>query len=324
MFLPDPKQRGNIKFLVAKWMPYGLRMFFVVAFLLTGLAMQLGYSFGYGFGLLVIGTLFGVVEGYDTKPKLANSEEEWSSVTPDEYVKILKRMDELNRWDSDLFAANCNSGSVFMGFSIVAMMLVFGYLLVAYPNSSIPLYWIADFMLLVVPHWYIGTKEYLRLNRMQVQLKALQYAMSQLADSTHVQVQPMLAIRRTVDGKEVPNDVKLMAKYVGAPKDFMGIQMQVSINSVQGTDYPYFYCVLLAQKGSHLFSSVLKHMDEFGDKIVIEADSQLTAEIIVMRQFAEGNVGYCTGPKDISRIISASIAMAEQLFDDAATEGVRR
>jgi hypothetical protein len=129
-----------------------------------------------------------------------------------------------------------------------------------------------------------------------------------------IEITPMLELQGKSE-KRVPRDCKMMLKPKGMPDGFYGIQVQTSANSVQGTQYPYMYCVLLAQKGTGLVERVKPLLtpgtEEFGwfsnanDKknpdrnklryrdAVAEAKVQKGVELVVVRQKTFGT-GYHT------------------------------
>jgi hypothetical protein len=121
-----------------------------------------------------------------------------------------------------------------------------------------------------------------------------------------------------VDGNEkVPYDLQVKADWEAAPKELYGIQFQVSENSVQGTAYPYFYAVIVAQKGFHLKQklrgSVLSKPD------IAEYSSEKDVEILVMRQDPDGKAqGYHTNVNDQRRLTVGALKMFNLLRPQVA------
>ena len=63
---------------------------------------------------------------------------------------------------------------------------------------------------------------------------------------------PLLALREGRRG-HYPVDARLMARPAREDASgFLGVQVQVAMNSVKGTDYPYLYAVVLG-KGAFRF-----------------------------------------------------------------------
>jgi hypothetical protein len=114
---------------------------------------------------------------------------------------------------------------------------------------------------------------------------------------------PMLALRAGVRGR-YPVDARLMLRPSREDASgFLGVQLQVSINSVQGTDYPYLYGVVLgkgdfrlAGKGGKRRVGGVELVDEFGQKEGVRFH--------VIRQHADRSGGWHTTPEQI-RVIAA-------------------
>jgi hypothetical protein len=104
------------------------------------------------------------------------------------------------------------------------------------------------------------------------------------------QATPFLEVGESKEGS-FPNDTRFMVRFKDAPKDFIGLQGQISINSVKGHPYPYFYIVLIAKHGFELFEKFGKRSF---DKLVIERKKTSEVDVIVIRQRTTKTSGYHT------------------------------
>ncbi len=333
--LPPPQKDGEIKFLLAKSVPYRPRMALVVLCLAAGLGLQVTAGFWLGYPLLLLGLLLGFNTGYDSTPRETGAQA-WERVTPDEYEKVRLKTEQLRAWDEDIFDGTSSRGG--LGLVVAAGICVVLYKIAAealkFPPGSF-IYFALDAAVVIIPLWFAGTRGYLKKDKLLVKIGALRKVMDALTDSSEVQVQPMLSLADTESGGKEPEDARLMVKLVGAPKEFYGLQVQVSINSVQGTDYPYLYCVLIAKSGSGLLkdyedltprseNSVLKNVAAalfsrvaaaFAQpELVYEPSAAGEVDIIVVRQQTTRDSGYSTPPAAAQAIVEGSLKLARSLL----------
>jgi hypothetical protein len=125
---------------------------------------------------------------------------------------------------------------------------------------------------------------------------------------------PMMETRTAEKGEgEIPTDVQLKVRFKDMPKSYYGLQAQVNINDVQGRSYPYFYCVLVAEKRVNLwpfweevqemrksarpkerkalFFGLIK-LERPSERIVVEHQKQREVEVLVIRQRTTKTSGY--------------------------------
>ena len=330
---PPPEKDGQIKFILAKRLPYKPRMALIAALLLAGLGTEIALSFPAGLALLLAASLLGMVEGYDAKPKVSD-EPKWERATPDEYAKIKLKAEQLKRWDEDVFDITNTYGV--LAFAAACALYVGLYLLFSarfnFPSGS----WIyggLDAAVILAPLWFTGVREYLRKDQLIIKINLLEGVIKLLTAPSEVQVLPMLALASTEDGRKEPEDARLLVKLVGAPEAFYGMQVQLSINSVQGHDFPYLYCVLIAKAGSGVLKGYERYLEKppasFGSalsdiflgvlgkggvKLVYEEQNDPDADILVIRQRAEGNTGYDTAQPAANEIVTASLTLAKKLI----------
>jgi hypothetical protein len=311
---PDPERRDDIKFLFFKSTPYNKRLVVILSCIVIGLIVQLFYSFWLGLILLVLATAMGLVRGYDLKIEGKRKSEKWDQVTPDEYKKIEAKQKELARWDLDAFdITNPLGGAIFVVLGIVAFLILL--VLLKQPGDA-GIYWALDCLVLLVPHWVTGVKRYLRQDRLIVKIKLLEKVIEELSRPSDIQVLPMLATQATQEERRFPTDARLMLRLVGAPAAFLGVQIQISINSVQGTDYPYLYCVLLARSEAGLFAGwkdIVKEMPEFHKSILPdEPRNEEGVDVMVIRQKTTQTSGYHTKPDQAISIVTFAVKVARR------------
>lgn len=332
-FLPPPEKQDGVAFMFFKAFPYKARMALAALLLAAGLLAQLAGFFLPGFALLALGSALGMVKGYNAAPEFAGGEGRWERVTPDEYRKVREKAALLEKWDRDVFDATSGRGAALL---LCVALFCFGFSSVIFYNfgADAAYCFAADAAVVFLAQWFSGTRSYLKLDRLVIKIKLLETVMAMVADSSAFQVFPMLLLKKTKEEKDVPADARLMIKLPAAPAEFHGVQTQVSINSIQGTDYPYLYCVLVAKKGGNLLANYkvfVKDIDpEPGmigrlagmlklrlpgtSSVVFEPSSDGDVDVLVVRQFTTRTGGYHTGEAQAASVVRTALGLAEKML----------
>jgi hypothetical protein len=312
--LPDPQRQGDIHFLFAKSLPYQTRLKLIVAFVAIGLLIQLLVNFWFGLIFLVVGMTLDFIKGYSEKPDVVGKEE-WNQVTPDEYKKVKARQNQLADWDTDLFDITNPLGG-FM-FVVIALVCAGIYLFLYYilEENRLALYWGVDAAVLLAPHWIIGVRTFLKKDKLIIKIRLFEKMMERLSSLSEIQVLPMLSTKETDKGGRIPMDARLMVRFLNAPDYFMGMQIQISLNNVQGRYYPYLYCVLIAKKEAGFFG---KRSDLFNNpprNILFEKTCSNGVDVCVIRQRTTKNSGYHTTRQKATSIVFTALKLADQYLN---------
>lgn len=134
-----------------------------------------------------------------------------------------------------------------------------------------------------------------------------------IKDHPNFQAIPYLEIGETKDGS-FPNDTRLLIRFKDATKDFIGLQGQISINSVKGRPYPYFYVVLIAKHGFNLLKKFGKRSF---DKLVVERKKTGEVDVIVIRQRTTKTSGYHTNVKVQDYTLETGLKVVKSLLEPA-------
>jgi hypothetical protein len=113
--------------------------------------------------------------------------------------------------------------------------------------------------------------------------------------------------------KKMPADVKMKVKFKNQAEDFLGFYGQVSINTVQGQDYPYFYVVLVARESSKMISRVASTL-KMPPNVISEFSTQDDVEILVIRQYTTKKTGFYTDPNAMELILSTGLKTVERVM----------
>jgi hypothetical protein len=316
MLLPSAKRRGEIHFYVAKSLPYTTRLGIAFALMLIGLTIQtalLNANFWIGLPFMFVGMLMLLTKGYQNRPVPATGTEQWRPAESKEVQRIIDIDSKQKAWDQDAVDITCPLGfGVFVIFIIALVGVVM--LANAVAPQVVPML-IANGALLLLPFWLTGVRSILKSDKLIVKAKLLLevdriFQSSQPREGEEFQYQIATADTRDASG-QVPRDVKAILALHDAPADFLGVQMQVSLNNVQGKDFPYFYCVLVARHELKL----IDHMPPIAipAKVTVEKKHEADTDIIVIRQATTKNSGYHTRPDAIRRIFTCALAHARSI-----------
>jgi hypothetical protein len=177
---------------------------------------------------------------------------------------------------------------------------------------------IAAFMLFV-PLWFNGMRT--TWNPSELRKKGLALAAAREAAAkvtgTDFDFVPMLALREGRRGK-YPVDARLMLRPTSEDATgFLGVQVQVSLNNVRGTDYPYLYCVVLGKDDFQL-PSTEKRQVKNGVDMVFERGAGKGAKYLVVRQHADTSGGWHTEDVHIKGLVTVAIELGRSAWREAA------
>jgi hypothetical protein len=127
-----------------------------------------------------------------------------------------------------------------------------------------------------------------------------------------LQVIPYLEVGEAEQGS-FPNDARVLVKFREAPEEFIGLQGQISINTVKSKQYPYFYVVLLARPAFGLLKK-FKSLKVSLEKVTIEQKRAGEVDVIVMRQHTTKTAGYHTNRKAQDYILQNGIRIVKELL----------
>ncbi|MFA5261268.1 MAG: hypothetical protein WC450_08585 [Candidatus Omnitrophota bacterium] len=310
-WLPDPQRRGEIHFLFAKRMPYHSRLIVILALLASGLLVQLMIEFWTGLLLLAGATALSLIKGYSARPKLSGPEA-WNQVTPDEYQKVQLKQKQLRKWDQDCFDIT-NPLGVFCAALCAGVCFLIWLYWMGSGQERLATFWAWDSVVLLAPHWVTGVRSYLKKDQLIIKIKLLEQMMRFLSAPSDVQVLPMLATQQTKEGKRVPTDARLMLRFVQTPAECLGLQVQISINNVEGRDYPYLYCVLIGQ--SHkFFDKAGPFIKDPSRNITLELKSAQDVVVLVIRQKTTRTSGYHTNQKAAEYVLKSAVDISRNIL----------
>ena len=339
--MPPIERSGEIKFYLIKSLPYYPRVTLILGLLLVGLGLQV-YTLSIipGLFFLLGAVILGLAAGYESMGKPQGSPF-WKEVGWPAFEEVIRLNRHSAKWDRTfLDVTNMRGFTLFIlvlgqGF-LVYLLLAFepghilkniNYLLDVLlmlrpthpqsPYAAAGKIYLADTLVVAIPLWFTGTRRLLTNDQLMIKVEELLHIRKNfegVLDKNGDQFIPMMETRAAKKGEgEIPTDVQLKVRFKDMPKVYYGLQAQVNINDVQGISYPYFYCVLVAEKSVDLrtfrenvkrvkkspkpkaaknkFFAFLKQNSP-SEKIVIEHQKQREVEVLVVRQRTTKTSGY--------------------------------
>jgi len=308
VLFPDRERRHLLQFHVIPSIGYVTRFLIAAALILAGLAMQAIFLHSAS-GMLLVGSLVAfagnlllLIKGYDlrrTDPDILAGIGDWERTSLARLHEVSLLEDEISGWDETFADITSWTGALFLCFLIVMPVgIVWVWLMARWGGESIGNLFLLDAVILIAPHWLTGLRRKWRPVAIRETVDSLAVALAALQDyeKPPSQIQPLFLMAG--EGKaRVPVDARAFVRFPDGPEDFLGMQIQVSVNAVQGTNYPYLYAVLVAKKGFGLRSKKnLKLIREAAWNLTVEKSSEKDVDVVVIRQHTTSTSGYHTGP----------------------------
>lgn len=328
MWLPAAERTGEIHFRFARSLPYRRRLPLAFGLMGAGLVVQVallgGQNWALGLPLSFAGVALLLVAGYRNTEETTGPAESWRSARRAEVERILEISRKQGQWDQD--AVDITNGTGIMALLGVVMVLALVTAIVpevavkfsdapsgAHPDwlPRLRLMLLSDFALMLLPFWFTGTRSVLKNGKLVNKAKLLlevDEAFARLKRDGETFDFQLQTVPTGEGSGHVPVDVKAAIRFAAGPPEFLGLQMQVAINSVQGSDYPYFYCVLVAKSA---FGPLRVAPPPRG--LVVEPSAETDVQVVVIRQETTKKSGYHTGQTAARRILEFSLEQARGL-----------
>jgi hypothetical protein len=236
-------------------------------------------------------------------------EDVWVPVEDAWLDRVLAHERRGERWDTTPWDYSNRLGKIILA-ALLIVLAGIPYAVVISQGSGI-LYrvaWTVPFLL--VPLWLNGMRTVWNPSELRLKGEALAAARAAVEETVKgvFDFVPMLALRQGKRGR-YPVDARLMLRpAVEDPAGFLGVQFQVSINSVQGTDYPYFYAVVLG-RGACRLPPVPDRRVVGKTTLVGEKGEKEGVRFLVIRQHADKSGGWHTPPETIRLIAEESLRL---------------
>ncbi|MBP7176397.1 MAG: hypothetical protein KBA53_09360 [Thermoclostridium sp.] len=314
---PSPEQQDIVRFHLFKKLPYTTRMIIYLTLLVIGFVLQLVFlRVMPGAIALFIAVLLTLVRGYNSKVDLnayrANSS--WTQVNLEKLREVDEFNQKLTKWDKD--GLDISNGTGFLLFLLFIIALFFASMFLRFldVSESVRNIFVVDALILILPIWFNGMRKIKKqeLLCMKTNLVTNMEGFFQTIRRDGEHFKPALMLAKDKTDKSIPTDCRFTISFDGMPADFYGIQAQINLNDVQGTYYPYFYCVLAAKKGFGL--ERISKMVPVPKSIILKYEID-DAEVIVIRQYTTKTSGYHTKFNSCKAILDRALFAARLIMD---------
>lgn len=339
-YQPEREDKYEVRFLIGG-LDYRVRLAVIAACLVLGLMVQVLISVWVGWVLVLAGALLGTSRGIENKPRL-RGKRRWEQVTLDEFQGVLDTAERSRRWARSIFNLASWPGLLSLLAAVYVVLLVAAWLgergrfeplgpLWVFADfaegraNAAQKMWLLDAAALSVPIWLSGLRTTWKPEELVIKVKCLQEAeqcIRGLSPSGLTVIPQMeVSVTRRASSKkkrglakpeqdrQLPRDARLQVRFDEAPEEFLGLQIQLSINRV-GRAYPYLYCVLLARQGFGLRQR-LGSVSRVGEEMV-EYSIEDDVEVVVYRQYTTRQKGYHTNYRARLRIVSGALKLTQQ------------
>ncbi|MEW6549993.1 MAG: hypothetical protein AB1407_11095 [Spirochaetota bacterium] len=251
-----------------------------------------------GFALILAGYLPLLLKKITNKPK-DKGLEEWRPVSMAEVDKISDSLAQTRKKRYGTAAGT--AGKVILGFLGVAAAAVSFAL-----DARLGLL-AADAALFFVPALYFGNLRFFLPPLLSRKMPCFQAVFAAAARDGFAAT-PYLRFDKDEEGKDVPEDIRLMLEPKRKPEGFVGVQFQAAINKGPNGEVPYLYAVFLF-KGTGAEYKRISSISARGYHIEPSAKGEYAT--VVVRQATTGT-GYLTRPSDCERLYATIAAMLEK------------
>jgi hypothetical protein len=307
---PPPERRDIVRFHFAKNLPYNIRISLALSLLIAGFAVQLYFMKAlYGALLLFVGICLVLVKGYDSRLRIKGFTQDpnWKTVSIEKIQEIEQLRKKNIKWDRDAL-------DISSGLGVFSLILIGGAALVGAfflgelaKDRRVTTILAVDIAVIMIPLWFSGMKFIMKQPNLAIKVKMILWLHEIFQDlqKEGEEFRPALMLARGKDDKTIPDDARFSVAFPDSPEGFYGLQAQINLNVVQGTSYPYFYCVLAAKPGFGLF----KHKEKIplAKKVICEYQEDTRAEVLVIRQYTTRKSGYHTKERQCVGILSNSL-----------------
>jgi hypothetical protein len=304
---PDSNERSYLRFAIGEG-HLALRYLLAGVLFVVGFWLSLaGACLPLGLGLILLGHLPLWVKRQVLAPAPTDplADPVWAPADPDWHREIEERARKGRRWDQSFW--DITSPLVI----ITAVVLgAVGFVVFAVGAALFDgLAWLPfslAALCLWAPLFINGTRAPWHPNQLLIKAEALE-PVGELAEAAAPGRYDLVPLLGLMEGKRgrYPVDARIMLR----PKEddgggFIGVQVQVCINSVQGKNYPYLYCVVLGKSGFRI--------DDGGSSLVCEHGHGDDVSYLVVRQYADRRGGWHTDVGAVARIVHDAVEIAER------------
>ncbi len=290
-----------------------LRVAIFIFLFICGISLQLETrEFWSGAILIFCSSLLMINKGVDSRLHVERYRHnaEWKPTNRQQIEDIIKMDKKLRRWDRSGYEVSSTWGVI-----LFIVVIIVGFCFIGNVNDDNMSFFGGDFLILFIPHFLTGFKKFDKISRTLFYTKHCLKAADIAAEiNKDIKIEFLtLLIENNKTKALYPKEVKLKMTLDGSPESFLGCYGQISINSVKGTDYPYFYTVIVFKpefKLNQKFNNITLQNKGMLKEYTVEKDVQ----VLVLRQVTTRTTGYFTTNKAVRGILAQTFETYRQLM----------
>ena len=317
--LPDRERRHLLQFYFVPKLGYLTRWVIGGGLIAAGLAIQ-ALSPGaeslrviaVGGVIMLLGNLLLLARGYDTTPADLDETGEWEKTTRDRFFATRDMERKMHAAGMrPLRTITCFTGFLLSPDTRSAWAAIRVHFHAREPIGSTSAWapvFAMDAIVLILPHWYTGTRRGWRPIALRQQIDALEPVLEVLDGYKEPPCQSPMSIRDERQGDQrTPTAARVFVRFPEGPQDFLGVQFQVTLNDVQGSKYPYLYAIVVAKKKLNLEKGPLKKFrKKIKSPLMVESGEESDVNVLVIRQETTADSGYHTKPAVIRQLADST------------------
>ncbi|OPX18158.1 hypothetical protein BXT86_02720 [candidate division WOR-3 bacterium 4484_100] len=234
---------------------------------------------------------------------------EWREVTPAKIEQVIDQCQRIKKFTT------FGIGAIITYIIFIFFLLTFGFPLLTLLAIPFPL--IATFFnafILFSGLIFTGQRRAWMPVGLDIKARIVKRMMeSPILRAPSLKAIPFLEIGIHKDGS-FPQDARILIKFLDAPKEFIGLQGQISLNTVGARKYPYFYVVMIAQPE---FGLLKKFKAPSIKKLVIEKKGGGEVDVVVIRQHTTKRTGYYTNEAVQDYILAQGIRLCRSVLEQS-------
>jgi hypothetical protein len=288
------KEADTVQTYIIPKISFPVRLFAFAGFAALGAAIQIlmgDLGALLGAMLMVPGILFVWAKGYKNKP-MDLGFEDWKPATAAEFDRIKTNL-LLTR--QKRYAVIYRTG---FGVFLIVMLSILVFFSLASGIRILTLF-LLDATVLLLPFALSGNVRLWTPKELSFKLKSFEWIIgNEPTEGGDIIITPYLRLDKDKEGRQIPEDIRLMVEPRRKPEDFLGVQLQVAINNGPNGPVPYMYAVFLCKgKGA----SYAGYSAANYGHLIKEPGGDKEYGYVVVRQKTTGT-GYHTTDADITNL----------------------
>ena len=246
-----------------------------------------------GAGLMIPGLVLIWSKGYRNKP-LDLGFEDWQPVSAAEFTRVQSNLDQTRKRRYSVFYK--------AGFGVFLFILVLLFVPISFVlGSGLLALFFFDAAVLLLPLFFGANVRLWTPKELAFKMRSFQTIVkNEQTEGGDVIITPYLRLDKDKEGRQIPEDIRLMVEPRRKPEDFLGVQIQIAINNGPNGPVPYMYAVFLCKGKGKTYTRLTA--ESFGN-MVTEPGGDAEYGYIVIRQPTSGT-GYHTTDADIRGLYS--------------------